>query len=201
MSSQTLCAGLLCACALAALAADDAKPTPAQPRGPFYPQTLPAERDNDLAHVGGQTARGDTLLIKGRVLGNDGRPIKEARVEIWQADAGGRYHHPADRGGRADPAFQGWGETRTDASGNYEFRTVIPGAYSGRAPHVHFAVTAPGRKVFYTQMYFAAAPENAHDDLLQDLQSDEQTRLLVKPQKPKPDDPLTAAFDIVLPEE
>ena len=74
----------------------------------------------------------------GRVLTVSGKAVPGVRVEIWQCDAKGYYHHPHDRGGRADPRFQGYGRTSTDEQGQYRFRTIRPVAYPGRAPHIHF---------------------------------------------------------------
>ncbi len=180
-------------------AAADLAPTPAQPLGPFYPKTFPIERDNDLARVGDRAARGQVLRIAGRVLGRDGTPVAGARVEIWQVNAFGRYHHEDDDPTRPlDPGFQGWGETSTDAGGGYRFRTIVPVAYTGRTPHVHFAVTAPGRRPFVTQMYLAGAPENAGDFLLAHLSAEARGRLLVS-LEPGEGAERRARFDIVLP--
>lgn len=176
-------------------------PTPAQPKGPFYPRTLPADRDNDLASFAGRAARGEPITIVGRVLDQSGKAIAGARVEIWQTNAGGRYHHEADADEASwDPGFQGWGETRSAADGAYRFRTIKPLAYSGRAPHIHFAVSAPGSRTFYTQMYLDGAPENARDFLLRELPEKQRSRLVTRLKAPADGaaEP-TAHFDIVLP--
>lgn len=128
--------------ALAALTA-----TPQQTTGPFYPIELPLDRDNDLARVTGAAApaQGQITHVLGRVLDREERPIAGARIEIWQCNAFGRYHHPRDtRDAPLDPGFQGYGETVSAADGGYRFRTIKPVSYPGRTPHIHFAVTAPG---------------------------------------------------------
>jgi protocatechuate 3,4-dioxygenase beta subunit len=143
--------------------------TPRQSRGPFYPLTLPLERDNDLATVRGGTgvAQGEITHVVGRVLDTEGRPLAGARVEIWQCNAFGRYHHEHDRqSAPIDPNFQGYGEFVTSLDGAYRFRTIRPVAYPGRAPHIHFAVTGAGFAPLVTQMYVAGAPENERDFLL-----------------------------------
>ena len=197
-------AALLSAAALtalsgaAALAADPAA-TPAQPKGPFYPLHLPAEQDADLASVAGKQARGEPIVVTGRVLRRDGTPVGNAQVEIWQTNAYGRYHHEHDDSPAPyDPGFQGWGRTTTDAAGRYRFRSVKPIAYSGRAPHIHFAVTAPGGRAFYTQLYLADAAENGRDFLYARLSRAEQAQLAVR-LEPAAGGQATARFDIVLP--
>lgn len=188
-SLRRACAVLLL---LPAGLAEAADPTPAQPRGPFYPAALPEERDADLTRVGERSARGEPLELSGRILERSGAPVAGARVEIWQTNAFGRYHHPRDRSpGQLDPGFQGWGEARSGPDGAYSFRTIRPQPYSGRTAHIHFAVTAPGRQVFYTQLYFAD-PANEQDGLYTALSPQEQARLTVEP-GPR------ARFDVVLP--
>jgi protocatechuate 3,4-dioxygenase beta subunit len=142
--------------------------TPRQTTGPFYPVELPLDRDNDLVRFGGaaQQAQGQITHVFGRVLDRDARPIRGARIEIWQCNAFGRYHHPRDtRDAPLDPGFQGYGETVSAADGAYRFRTIRPVPYPGRTPHIHFAVTAPGMERLVTQMYVAGEPGNARDGL------------------------------------
>lgn len=141
--------------------------TPRQAEGPFYPVAIPADSDNNLVQVAGRAApaSGEVIQIQGRVLDDQGRPLAGARVEIWQCDAFGRYHHPNDRGGHADPNFQGFGHTTADDRGGYAFRTIKPVPYPGRTPHIHFAVRGPGVEPLTTQMYLAGHPLNARDFL------------------------------------
>lgn len=146
-------------------------PTPQQTPGPFYPDILPRESDADLVSIaGGPPAAGDVIVVEGRVLGTDGRPVVGASLELWQANAYGRYSHSADRSNvPLDPNFQGYGVVRTDADGRYRFRTIQPGAYTGRTRHLHFYATGPGFERTPMQMYFAGNPGNEVDFLWRSL--------------------------------
>jgi protocatechuate 3,4-dioxygenase beta subunit len=148
--------------ALAALIA-----TPRQTLGPFYPRQIPLDSDADLTRVAGHDgmAEGEPVHVFGRVLDLSGRPLEGARIEIWQCDAFGHYHHPGDRGGPRDLGFQGYGRTVSGGDGGYRFRTIRPVPYPGRTPHIHFAVSAPGRTRLVTQMYLAGHPQNQRDGI------------------------------------
>ncbi len=141
--------------------------TPRQTPGPFYPDRLPADADQDLTRVAGrrQRAAGEVVQVGGRVTDESGRPLAGALVEIWQCDARGHYHHPRDRGGRADPNFQGYGRLLLGEDARYRFTTIKPVSYPGRTPHIHFAVSGPGVSRLTTQMYLADHPKNARDFL------------------------------------
>ena len=141
--------------------------TPRQAQGPFYPVEIPADSDSNLVQVAGRSApaAGQVVQVYGQVRDDHGRPLAGGQIEIWQCDAFGRYHHPGDRGGRADPNFQGFGRARLDDAGRYAFRTIKPVPYPGRSPHIHFAVAGPGVERLATQMYLAGHPLNAHDFL------------------------------------
>lgn len=200
---RTALAGAALAAALlgapAGVAAQPLAPTPAQPRGPFYPRSLPAESDADLATQAGRAARGDALVVLGRILRRDGSPVAGATVEIWQTNADGHYHHEGDVApARWDPGFQGWGRVLSGADGGYRFRTIRPQAYPGRTPHIHFAVTAPGRRAFVTQLYFAEARENAADFLLAELDAARRERLMARMEAGPAGAEPQARFDIVL---
>lgn len=147
--------------------ADD--PTPAQIEGPFHPVEEQPDTDLDLTIIAGHTsaAAGDIIVVRGRIVDTEGRPLSDALVDVWQANHFGRYRHPDDRNpAQLDPHFQGWGLIRTDASGGYSFKTVRPGPYSlevfgdegWRARHIHFKVSHPGAKSLTTQMYFSGDP-------------------------------------------
>ena len=193
-------AGLLMAAPTAALAL---VPTPRQASGPFYPNRIPLDHDTDLTRVAGQSraAAGTPTQVFGRVLNDSGRPLVGAIVELWQCDARGFYHHPRDRGGRADPAFQGYGRTLADDQGGYRFRTIRPVSYPGRTPHIHFAVTVPEGGRLTTQMYVAGEPDNARDGLLNRIRDPEQRASVIVPLERdaalEPDG-LVGRFDIVL---
>jgi protocatechuate 3,4-dioxygenase beta subunit len=158
---------------LGALPADAASlaPTPPQTTGPFYPLTLPLDADNDLVEVAGRPewAAGTILHLGGRVLDPDGRAVSGARIEIWQCDAFGVYHHPRDRLAPADPNFQGFGSTAAADDGAYRFRTIEPVPYPGRTPHIHFKITGPGFEPLVTQMYLAGHPLNVEDGIYRRL--------------------------------
>ena len=179
--------------------------TPAQTEGPFYPLTFPADSDSDLVHVAGraEAARGTPTRVAGRILDISGRRVVGARVEIWQCDANGRYHHvrDGDYGRARDDNFQGFGQATTDAEGGYRFLTIRPVAYTGRTPHIHFAVAAPDRRRFITQMYVAGEPQNERDPVLRDLRDAAARERVIVPLRPAPEigaGALAATFDIVL---
>ena len=182
-------------------------PTPRQSEGPFYPARIPLDSDTDLVQVADRTepAAGMVTHVFGRVLTEDGRPMRGARVEIWQCDAFGRYHHPREPRGDADPNFQGYGHMALGADGAYRFRTIRPVPYPGRTPHIHFAVSGPGMRRLTTQMYVAGEPGNARDGILNAVRDPAQRAALIVPLVPAPDlDPgleagaLAGRFDIVL---
>jgi len=177
------------------------RPTAAQTQGPYYPSKIPADADNDLIRVAGRDglAAGIPVQVSGRVLDTAGRPVPGALVEIWQCDAGGRYHHVSDDGGSVprDPNFQGYGRTRTDVEGAYLFRTLRPAPYPGRAPHIHFAVRAPGLKRLVTQMYVEGEPANGSDGVLNGVRDPLARAALVVPLRPATAG-LAGRFDIVL---
>lgn len=176
--------------------------TPRQTTGPFYPRTLPLDSDNDLAQVQGraESALGEITHIFGRITDPDGRALANSRVEIWQCDALGRYHHPRDGGG-ADPNFQGFGHTVTDNDGAYRFRTVKPVPYPGRAPHIHFGITGNGIERLTTQMYVKGHPLNTRDWLLNNVRDPRARNSLIVSLRAAPEvenGALAGNFDIVL---
>jgi protocatechuate 3,4-dioxygenase alpha subunit len=124
--------------------------------GPFFPPRYVDPGANDLTVHDGRKAKGEVIEILGRVLQEDGAPLENLVVEIWQADAGGIYRHPADpRHAQADPDFLGWGRAATDAQGRYRFKTLRPGAPEGRLPHVNFIVMFSGiMRILKTTMFF-----------------------------------------------
>lgn len=154
------------------LLADDRPPTPRMTEGPFYPRRFPQDVDADLTRVIGRdrVAEGTLLEVSGRVLDRSGRPRSGARVEIWQCDARGEYHHVGEPAG--DPGFQGFGAVATDADGRYAFRTIKPVPYPGRTPHIHFTVVEGGKRRVTSQMFIEGEPGNARDGLYRHLGAD-----------------------------
>lgn len=169
--------GWIGAAALAPLAptpllADDARePTPSMTEGPFYPRMLPDDADADLTRVGGRAAAaaGTPLEVTGRVVDRRGRPLAGVRVEIWQCDARGQYHHVGEPERLLDANFQGFGAVATDGEGRYAFRTIKPVPYPGRTPHIHFAVEQGGRRRLTSQMFVEGEPRNERDFLYRRL--------------------------------
>jgi protocatechuate 3,4-dioxygenase beta subunit len=174
--------------------------TPPQILGPFYPFMHQPVKDGDL--TGGGRAQGTTLLLSGRVVNQAGAPVAGARVEVWQANAHGRYAHPNDDSTQPlDANFHGFAVVTTDADGRYAFRTVRPAAYQvapgrWRPAHIHFSVTGKTEQLI-TQMYFAGEEYNATDPWLNS--TSRKDGLIVAPQ-PSRDEPgaLAVTFDIVL---
>ena len=172
------------------------RPTPSQTEGPFYPVSLPRDADFDLLRNGALAyGRGQPAWLEGSVSDLQGRPVAGAQVEIWQCDETGHYHHPGD-GGRADPAFQGFGRVSVGAGGNYRFRTIRPAPYSGRTPHIHVKVRLERHELLTTQLYVAGEPRNERDFLWRRLDA-EQRRALTVPFE-RTSDGLRAAFAIVV---
>lgn len=170
--------------------------TPAQSEGPFYPVQLPADRDNDLLQTGTRRyTEGQPAWLEGQVLDPSGQPVAGATVEIWQCDEDGHYHHPGD-GGRADPAFQGFGRVQVGADGRYRFRTIRPAPYGGRTPHIHVKVRQGPRELLTTQLYVEGEPRNARDFLWRRL-SPQERALVTVPFRPAPQG-LQAQFPIVV---
>ena len=149
-----------------------AVPTPFTDIGPFYPVARPAEEDGDLTLIGnGKRAAGKVIEIVGRVRDGKGNALPRARVEIWQANAAGKYAHAGDTSAVAlDPRFQGFGAVTTDSRGNYRFVSIMPGAYgipggAVRPPHIHLDVAARNDRLI-TQMLFPGDPRNDKDVVL-----------------------------------
>lgn len=179
-----------------AIAQGGQRPTPAQTEGPFYPVALPADSDFDLlAQADRRYTRGQPAWLEGTVVDTAGRAVRGAQVEIWQCDQDGHYHHPGD-GGRADPAFQGFGRVQVAADGGYRFRTIRPAPYSGRTPHIHLKVRLGARELLTTQVYVDGDPGNTRDGLWRRLDADERAALTV-PFVPTADG-LRARFAIVV---
>jgi protocatechuate 3,4-dioxygenase beta subunit len=181
-----MAAAALAPLSTAQLRRGDARATPTQTLGPFYPRDVaerPRETDADLIRVDGDRVltKGVPIFLTGHVLDRRGDALPNAVVEIWQCDANSVYHHPA--GGaesERDPNFQGYGVSRTDASGEFHFRTIRPVAYPGRTPHIHVRVVAAGLAPLATQLYLPDDPGNRRDFLFTRLNADEQGALTLR---------------------
>ena len=187
--------------------ADELTRTPRQTEGPFYPDKLPLDTDNDLLIVNDTItpAVGEVTHLTGRVLGPTGEPVRNALVEIWQCDAKGVYLHTDDSGGkkdRQDKHFQGFGRFLTSSKGEYYFRTIKPVLYPGRAaPHIHFKVKKGGKELLVTQCYVKGYPGNERDGIyrsVRDPKAREAITVAFEPMKGSKAGELAANFDMVL---
>lgn len=178
--------------------------TPRQTEGPFYPDKLPLDTDNDLVIVNDSLtpAAGEVTYLSGRILDARGEPLRGALVEIWQVDSNGAYLHTRSANRRTrDTHFQGFGRFLTGSSGEYLFRTIRPVAYPGRTPHIHFGVKLKGRDPFTTQCYVAGEPRNDRDGVLNGIRDARARNSVIVPFAPLKDSragELAARFDIVL---
>ena len=142
-----------------------ATPTPSSTEGPFYPENYTKEPATQLVR-GTLMGSAIPLALSGRILDRFGKPVEGARVEIWQADGVGRYTHSRDGEAKdRDPNFAGFGWMRTGADGTYAFASIRPVPYTGRTPHIHFAVIAPRAKKLVTQMFVDGVAQNERDYL------------------------------------
>jgi protocatechuate 3,4-dioxygenase, beta subunit len=154
------------------LLADELSLTPRQTEGPFYPDHLPLDSDNDLVIVTDHItpAIGQITHLSGRVLTPAGAPIRDAVVEIWQVDHNGVYLHSASSSRAArDQNFQGFGRFVTGSTGEYRFRTIKPVPYTGRTSHIHVAIAMKGREKWTTQCYVKGEPQNERDGVLRGI--------------------------------
>src|SRR5262249_15410019 len=157
--------------------------TPEQTIGPYYPDKLPLDLDNDLLVINSNItpAVGEIAWVSGRILDQRGQPVRGALVEIWQADNNGAYIHSASPIANRDGNFQGYGRFETGSNGEYLFRTVKPGLYPGRTRHIHYAVTAPGQARFTTQLYVAGESLNSTDGVLNGIGDAAQRSSVIVP--------------------
>ena len=183
------------------------KPTASAPEGPFYPDKMPLDTDNDLLIINDAItpAVGDVSHLTGRVLTMSGQPVRNAFVEIWQVDSTASYVHT---GGRqptgSDRNFQGYGRFLTDSKGQYYFRTIKPISYTligiFRTAHIHVAISKNGKRVFTTQLLVKGHPDNARDGFVKGIDPKALDTVLVDftPVAGSKIGELSANFDIVL---
>ena len=174
--------------------------TPSQTVGPFFHFGLTDK--HSIGHIADPQAQGERVHLKCRVLDGDGMPLNDAMVEIWQANAEGKYNHPEDRQQKAiEPAFYGFGRAATHEDGNCEFETIKPGRVPGlgnalQAPHLNVAIFARGMlKQLYTRIYFFGDPANQEDSVLAMVPAKRRATLLAQPDVSRQD---TWLFDVHL---
>ncbi len=177
--------------------------TPAQTEGPFYPDKLPLDTDNDLLIVNDTItpAVGEVTHLSGKVLDAKGEPVRNAVVEIWQADSTGSYIHTRGSNGKRDTNFQGFGRFLTGSSGEYYFRTIKPVPYPGRTPHIHFKVKMKGQEKLTTQCYVKGNAQNDRDGVyrgIRDAKARDSVLVDFARMKDSRIGELAAKFDIVL---
>jgi protocatechuate 3,4-dioxygenase beta subunit len=178
--------------------------TPRQTEGPFYPDKMPLDTDNDLLIINDSIspAVGAITHLTGRILDMRGGPIKNAMVEIWQVDNNAAYLHTGTvNREKRDTNFQGFGRFMTGSTGEYYFRTIKPVPYPGRTPHIHFAVKMKGREKFTTQCYVKGDPGNERDSILKSIRDPKVRNSIIidfAPIKESRIGELVAKFDIVL---
>jgi len=194
-------------CTTAEASAEDLTLTPRQTEGPFYPDKLPLDTDNDLMIVNDSatSAAGEVTHLTGRVLSSAGEPIPDAVVEIWHVDNNGIYLHTrCPRQYQRDRNFQGFGRSVTGSSGEYYFLTIMPVPYDlgvKRTPHIHFIVRQGNKRLLTTQMYIKGHPWNEKDFIFQSIRGTEAREAVLvdfKPIKGSATGELKAQFDIVI---
>ena len=178
--------------------------TPPQTEGPFYPNKLPLDTDNDLIIVNDTItpAVGEVTHLSGRILDAKGNPVRNALVEIWQVDHNGSYIHTRDPNrDKHDSNFQGFGRFLTGSTGEYYFRTIKPVPYPGRAPHIHFKVRKGKGELLTTQCYIKGEARNERDGVyrgIRDRKARESVTIDFAPIKDSRIGELAARFDLVL---
>ena len=187
------------------LFAEELVKTPKSTEGPFYPDKLPLDTDNDLLIINDQTTPGigQVTWLSGRILDGRGDPVRNALVEIWQCDGKGVYYHSGsgDALKRRDTNFQCFGRFLTGSTGEYVFRTIKPVPYPGRTPHIHFKVKRQGKDLLTTQCYIKGHPQNAKDSLWNKIKDPRQRDNVTVPFEAIPNSnikELAAKFDVVL---
>jgi protocatechuate 3,4-dioxygenase beta subunit len=178
--------------------------TPRLTEGPFYPDKLPLDTDNDLIIVNDSTtpAVGEITHLGGRILSAAGEPVRDAYVEIWQVDNNGIYLNSHDSNqDKRDKNFQGYGRFLTDSKGQYYFRTIKPVPYTGRTAHIHFGISKNGRRIYTTQLFVKGNPQNDRDGIFRGIRDEAARNSVLVDFKPIEDSKLkelSANFDIVM---
>ena len=184
--------------------AEELTKTPRQTEGPFYPNKLPLDTDNDLIIVNDSLtpAVGEITHLTGKILDAAGKPVRNAVIEIWQCDANGAYlHTKTGNASKRDANFQGFGRFTTGSTGEYYFRTIKPVAYPGRTPHIHVKIKKGSKEVLTTQCYIKGNPGNERDGVWKGVRDEKQRAAVTvdfAPVKESKAGELAANFDIVL---
>jgi protocatechuate 3,4-dioxygenase beta subunit len=184
-----------------------ARATASTTEGPFYPDKMPLDTDNDLLVINDAItpAVGTIAHLGGRVLTLSGQPVRNAFIEIWQVDHTGSYVHTGGRQPTGhDANFQGYGRFLTDSKGQYYFRTITPLSYTliniFRTAHIHVAISRNGKRLFTTQLLVKGHPDNARDTVVRSLDAASLDTLLVD-FSPMPGSTIgerQATFDVIL---
>ncbi len=189
------------------LFAEELFQTPRLTEGPFYPDKLPLDKDNDLIIISDSTtpAVGEITHLTGRILDAKGDPVRDATIEIWQCDANAVYLHSRDsepKKQQQDKHFQGFGRFTTGSTGEYRFRTIKPVPYPGRpAPHIHVKVLKGDRELITTQILMRGHEGNARDGVYSGVRDVIDRELILADWNKVPESKLgewSASFDVVL---
>ena len=178
--------------------------------GPVFGQDMVRESDRDLTAQHAEEPLGERIVVSGRLLDEGAKPVRGALIEVWQANAAGRYRHKMDQHhAPLDPNFSGFGRTLTDAEGRYKFISIKPGAYpwgnhanAWRPAHVHFSIFGAGLlSRLVTQMYFPGDPLLAYDPIYNCIPDEKAKQGLISMfdwENTSPEFALGYRFDIVL---
>jgi protocatechuate 3,4-dioxygenase beta subunit len=181
--------------------------TPSQTIGPFFAAGLVGSSEDDIANKPGARAQGMQIIVSGCVTDENGKPVRKALIEAWQANKWGKYEHPDDTtDAPLDPNFKGWGRVLTDPEGRYRLRSIKPGAYPNpgydnwmRPPHIHYSIFAAGlMQRLITQLYFPDEPLNDIDPILNGIEDLDARASLIARRIGSKDGIEEFEFDIVL---
>lgn len=182
--------------------------TPSLTEGPYYPDKMPRDTDNDLLIINDSItpAVGEITHLTGRILSSSGEPVRNAFVEIWQVDSRASYIHTKGVNPNGhDGNFQGYGRFLTDSKGQYYFRTIKPVKYDlqgmFRTPHIHFAISKNAHRLLTTQLFVKGDEANARDHILSDIKDARARESVLIDFQRLPDSKigeLAANFDIIL---
>ncbi|CAN5431774.1 protocatechuate 3,4-dioxygenase [soil metagenome] len=157
--------------------AEELAKTPKMTEGPFYPDKLPLDTDNDLLVLNDSItpAVGEITHLTGKIVDVTGKPISGAVIEIWQCDNNGAYiHSRTSNKDKQDKNFQGFGRFTTNRAGEYYFRTIKPVPYPGRTPHIHVKVKSHGKELITTQCFVKGHPGNERDGIWKNVKDEKQ---------------------------